>query len=357
MKTWLGLVVVSGVVLGAFPARTSWAQAPAGPSLNSIEAIEQEFKRDLVAAERARIVRMAVLASNQPKADAQKTYEELFRFAIGVGLYNEAEPFAQRVLAASDSSPTATMLAHLIKIVAQANRGAYDESLESLTAAVHPGNAKQNADNQAIRTTALPLPAKMQLVNAYIQKLVSAGQFEVAKKALVLIRDNGSDPAVKGLAASRLSQIELIGKPAPAIKGTDFDGKAVSLEAEKGSVVLVVFWASWCLQNSHEVAQFEKALDQFGKKGLKVIGVNVDTLQDGGLPPESVMPNVKRFIVEYNIRWPNVMSGTGANDIAKAYSVTEIPTNVLIGRDGTVTHIDLHRENMADVINKALGSK
>ena len=47
---------------------------------------------------------------------------------------------------------------------------------------------------------------------------------------------------------------------------------------------------------------------------------------------------------------------SGVHDYAKAYGVTEIPTNVLIGPDGTVIHLDLSRKNLAQVVARAVGT-
>lgn len=66
------------------------------------------------------------------------------------------------------------------------------------------------------------------------------------------------------------------------------------------------------------------------------------------------MPNIKRFVMDHNIRWPNLVSGTGARDYARLYGVTDIPASVLIGRDGTIIHLDLWRKNLERVIAKAV---
>ena len=85
------------------------------------------------------------------------------------------------------------------------------------------------------------------------------------------------------------------------------------------------------------------------------MGINVDTLQGDGPKLETVLPNVRRFLLDNNVRWPNLINGTGTNDYAKAYGVTEIPSNVLIGRDGNVIHLDLSpRKNLATVVAKAV---
>jgi hypothetical protein len=85
------------------------------------------------------------------------------------------------------------------------------------------------------------------------------------------------------------------------------------------------------------------------------VGINVDTLQGDRPKLESVLPNVRRFLLDNNVRWPNLINGTGAADYAKSYAVVDIPSNVLIGRDGTVIHRDLSpRKNLVSVVAKAI---
>ena len=72
--------------------------------------------------------------------------------------------------------------------------------------------------------------------------------------------------------------------------------------------------------------------------------INLDTLANGGVKPETVLPGVKRFLLDNNVRWRNLINGTGAHDFAKAYAVTEIPASFLVGRDGTITQLHLSRK-------------
>ncbi len=147
----------------------------------------------------------------------------------------------------------------------------------------------------------------------------------------------------------------MIGKPAPAIHGTDLDGKPVNLADLKGNVVLVVFWASWCLPSSAEVAMLDQVYSTYQNRGFRVLGINVDTLQSNGPKLETLMPNIKRFLLDNNVRWPNLINGPGTNDYARAYGITEIPSNVLIGRDGTVIHLDLSpSKNLEAVVGRAV---
>lgn len=70
------------------------------------------------------------------------------------------------------------------------------------------------------------------------------------------------------------------GAPAPEFVAEELNGSTVDLSKLKGEVVLVHFWATWCLL-CHEEAQ---ALDKFyrahHKDGLEIIGVSLDRYSD-----------------------------------------------------------------------------
>jgi thiol-disulfide isomerase/thioredoxin len=178
---------------------------------------------------------------------------------------------------------------------------------------------------------------------------------QIARKAFRLALDHTQSPALREFLSSRLKRLDLVGKPAPAIQGTDLDGKPFNLADARGKVVLVVFWASWCLPSAAEVEWFQQAVEAYRGRGFEVVGINLDPLQDGGQKLETVMPNIRRFLLDHNVRWPNLVDGSGDKDYARAYGVTDIPANVLIGRDGTVVLLDLVRKNLESVISREVG--
>ena len=239
-----------------------------------------------------------------------------------------------------------------MKIIAEADRGAYEQSLETLTQAF---DAARKAAESGRPRALLHAGELTGICDAYYQRLVHADQFKIASRAFRMVLDHSTDPAVKEFLAGRLKRLDMVGKPAPQIQGTNIDGKPFDLAGLKGKVVLVVFWASWCLPSSAEVEWFEQTLLAHRGKGLKIVGINLDTLQDGGQKLETVLPNVRRFLIDQNVPWPNLVNGTGARDFAKAYAVTDIPANVLIGRDGTILQLDLVHKNLETAIDKATG--
>jgi len=318
-------------------------KAPAAGANADVQAIDEDYARQLLQLDRRRLERLGELAARQKPADAAATYERLFRLAIADNLFRDAEAAANGALKQGTPSPTTNALAHLVKIIAEADRGAYEQSLQSLRQAV-------NEDAKGRARTALSADEVVGICDAYYQRLVEGNQFAIARDAFRLALERPNPPAVKDFLAGRLKRIELVGKPAPPIQGTDLDGKAFNLADEKGKPVLVVFWASWCLPNAAQVEWLDQARDAFRERGLRIVGINLDASQDGGQKLETVMPNVRRFVLDHNVRWPNLVNGSGDRDYAKAYGVADIPANVLIGRDGTVVQVDLTRRNLQSVL-------
>ena len=320
----------------------------------SVQSINEDYARQLLDLERQRLDALGKLAARQSPGEAVETYRELFHLAVANNLFREAEPAAHQVLkATSPLPPVIIFLARTIDIVALADRGAYDESLSELHA-VFEGDSETARAREAAGPS-LDTAALLAICDAYYQRLLHGGRFDVARKAFQMLLAEAENPAVKQFASDRLNQLNMIGKLAPGIEGIDLDGKPVSLSGLKGNVVLVVFWASWCLPSADEVAAVDLVYTTYRDRGFRVLGINVDTLQGERPKLESVLPNVRRFLVDNNVRWPNLINGTGTNDYARAYAIVDIPSSVLIGRDGTVIHRDLSpRKNLAAVVAKAV---
>jgi peroxiredoxin len=336
------------------PSATPKVVTPAAVGI-TLQSINEDYGRRLIDLERQRLSRLQQLAARQSPQDAAETYEQLFRLAIANNLFRDAEPAAQQVLKSTAHLPSMVQfLAGTIDIIASADRGAYQESLTELRGLLGAG-ARQTRPGEAAEG-ALDTSALLAICEAYHQRLLQADQFDAARAAFQMLQTESANPGVKAFSASRLLQLEMIGKPAPAIEGTDLDGKPVKLADYKGQVVLVVFWASWCLPSTDEVAALEQVFGVYQAHGFRVLGINVDAMQSDGPKLETLLPSIKRFLLERNVRWPNLMNGHGATNYAKAYGITAIPSNVLIGRDGTVIHYDLSpRKNLAAVIAKAVG--
>jgi len=98
----------------------------------------------------------------------------------------------------------------------------------------------------------------------------------------------------------------------------------LDLSAYRGKVVYLDFWASWCTPCRLSFPWMNEIQQSYGHEGLVVIGVNVD--HDRALADEFLRASSPGFKIVYD---PN-----GA--IASQYNFRDMPTSVLIGRDGKV---------------------
>jgi thiol-disulfide isomerase/thioredoxin len=343
------LAFAPGVGLGAFGAEP--AERPAARADDPLQVIDAEHDRQVLELARRRLERLGALAAQQQPADAAATFERLFRLAIADDLFRDAEPAAAAVLKQGTTSVTTNSLAHLVKIIAEADRGAFDDSLNSLRQAVAESAANRPAGKPRAAISSAEL---IGICEAYYQRLVEAKQFAIARDAFQVVLAQPYPAAVKDFLASRLKRIDLVGKPAPRIQGTDLDGNEFDLAAQKGKAVLVIFWASWCQPCALQVPWIEKVEAALRGKGLKVVGVNLDTSDGGGQKLETVLPNIRHFLLDYNVPWPTLVNGSGKDDFAGAYGVSDIPANVLVGPDGTVVELDLSRRNLETVVARLL---
>ena len=323
----------------------------------SIEAINARYERELEKLERQRLVQLGELAASQPKAAAEVTYQECLQLAVAKGLYSEAEPIARRLIETVETPSELRTLAILVKIVAEADRGAYDDSLKSLTEAVDEKGQQAKPSGEAGRGHGLTVSSRAAIVEAYYQRLIRGNHYDVALKAMKMVAANTETPAIRELATRRTKQLEMVGRPAPPIVGIDLDGKPFRLEDAKGDVVLVYFWASWCLPVAQEIPLLEETYRTYRGRGFRIVGIDVDSAQAEIADSKSVIPSVRRFLVEFNIPWATLINGQGEKDLTRAYSIAEIPANVLIGRDGKVIHLDLTGSKLDKAVAEAVAQK
>jgi len=105
----------------------------------------------------------------------------------------------------------------------------------------------------------------------------------------------------------------------------DVNGKKVSLSGFKGKVILLDFWATWCVPCKAEIPGFIELQKKYGARGLQIIGVSVDD-------PLSL---AKKYVDEMKMNYP-VLLAEGKEDILKAYDVKSIPVSIIIDRQGRI---------------------
>ena len=143
-----------------------------------------------------------------------------------------------------------------------------------------------------------------------------------------------------------------VGDVMPAYGAAMLDGKKFDLAAQKGSVVLLNVWATWCGPCRFETPELEAMHQKYAGKGFKVVGVSVD---DTGLD------GVKQFVTENKITYPIAVDADGR--IANILHTTVLPTTIIIGRDGRIVWRKVGAlmpnevESVDSIVEQALAAK
>jgi peroxiredoxin len=111
---------------------------------------------------------------------------------------------------------------------------------------------------------------------------------------------------------------------APDFTLQDLNGNTVKLSDNKGKIVLLEFWATWCPPCRAAVPGIEQLHKAYKDKGLVVLAVSMD---QGG------WDEVKSFVAEQHITY-TVLKGT--QSIMEQYHVRSIPMTLILNREGRI---------------------
>jgi peroxiredoxin len=348
------IVTLSTFALVALAEQAVHAQNQQGRAFRSLAELNATYKQQAAELDRRKLADLAALAESSKGPDAEAAYRALFDLAVARGLYESAEPVARAYVARTGGEPQTQALAAAITLIARADRGEYNQSLEDLEHFLTRRAAAQVSESQR-----LPAPLLYAVGEAYLQRLIQGGKYDIAIKVCQLAVANRAEQEIKAYFQRREARIALIGKPAPEIEGKDIDGKPVRLADFRGKLVLVDFWATWCPPCVASLPTLRRLTHEYKDQGFVILGVNLDELanQPSSQPAarsEDRSGTVRWFLVNQRVGWPNLV-GVGAERAAKAYGVEEIPANFLIGRDGTVKHVELNEETLAKVLAAEAG--
>jgi thiol-disulfide isomerase/thioredoxin len=130
-------------------------------------------------------------------------------------------------------------------------------------------------------------------------------------------------------------RVPKMGAPLPQFSLTTSAGETVRLDELKGKMHLLDFWASWCKPCVEKFALVKQLSSEYGDR-LGIIAVNVDE--------SSRLPMARQIINDYQLKWPQVMSGQGqADPLWKTFGGLEnnqlvIPLYVLVDRKGVLRY-------------------
>ena len=113
------------------------------------------------------------------------------------------------------------------------------------------------------------------------------------------------------------TQAAAVAKTGDLPQVTKLDGAALDASALSGKIVVVNFWATWCVPCVQEIPGFNQVNREYGSKGVVVVGVAMD---EEGL--ERVQPFLKKHPMDYTV-------ALGSPAVSKEYKLDELPVTVV----------------------------
>lgn len=137
---------------------------------------------------------------------------------------------------------------------------------------------------------------------------------------------------VMAINLTRVESVQLQGNPAPDFTLSLFDQfeqDQLTLSELRGQVVVINFWASWCVECYREAALLEQAWQDHRDQGVMFVGVDyLDTDKEA-----------LAYLAQYGITYP---SGPDIGDeISKAFAITGVPETFFIDKDGNIAHVQI----------------
>ena len=118
-----------------------------------------------------------------------------------------------------------------------------------------------------------------------------------------------------------------ISGPAPTFALEKRGGGQMSLDELDGRVVMINFWATWCMPCREEMPHLEALYQRYSSVGFTLLGVNVEDDKQGA----------EKFLKGTHVSFPILYDPE--SKVSSLYKVQAMPTTVLIGRDGTMRFI------------------
>src|SRR6185436_19915120 len=112
-------------------------------------------------------------------------------------------------------------------------------------------------------------------------------------------------------------------EPAPDVQFTKLDGSSLRLKDLKGRVVLLNFWATWCIPCRSEIPALSAMQKDLESRGLSVIGVSYDDTADLAQRFQKELPQAYQVVL-------------GGREVGSQLPASPLPTTYLIDRQGRI---------------------
>jgi peroxiredoxin len=152
------------------------------------------------------------------------------------------------------------------------------------------------------------------------------------------------------LLPAQVQALPRAGQPAPNFKVVTTSGQSVTLENYRGYVLVIDFFATWCIPCKTSIPHLVEMNRKYGKQGLHVLGLSAD--EDGE-------KDVRDFADQYHVNYPLALAG---ETVQADYGIRSVPVMFVVDKKGKVAEVfrgfsDELGRSMEQLIRKLLAEK
>ncbi len=193
-----------------------------------------------------------------------------------------------------------------------------------------------------------------ELVGEYIAPVVYLNQeLERKEDALTFLDDMAEKLAehdqadfIAGAIQDMRAMIDQVGVgDVMELSFTSLDGKDIDMEQYRGGVVLVDFWATWCVPCLRTLPGLKDLYAGYHDRGFEILGISLDEDRE----------KLTSFLEKEEIAWPQQFDGKGwENELAASFGISAIPTTYLVGPDGVIVAKNPTKDELNAMLDELL---
>jgi thiol-disulfide isomerase/thioredoxin len=141
-------------------------------------------------------------------------------------------------------------------------------------------------------------------------------------------------------------EVANITDPRLQIKLPTVSGDSITLASQKGKVILLDFWASWCMPCRAANKKLVKLYEKYNPQGFEIFGVSLDQEKN----------DWEKAIKKDKVNWLQVNDPRGSWNAKTAadWNISVLPTSFLINKKGDVVAIDPEGKELEKAIKDLL---
>ncbi len=151
---------------------------------------------------------------------------------------------------------------------------------------------------------------------------------------------------IESIKASLLKMKSLyIGTTLKDFEFVDNKGKLINTSEIEKSILLVDFWASWCVPYRQTNPELVRIYNNYNDKGFEIYGVSLDVKKESWF----------KAIEDDNLNWTNTFAEGGfENEIIRSLQIQYLPSNFLIDHEGKILAINIRPIDLEKILNEKL---